>query len=118
MAGLAAGDCIVEIDGGSILSDEDVRRWEQTYTSNTAISISFYRGAQLMRTVIENPNHTPSSPPGNSAANNASASAEISPDMLTSEYIQSLRAELKQLREELARSQNRVLVLERQMSER
>ncbi len=115
MAGLAPGDCIVDIDGRSISTDEDVVRWKQSAKPDAVVSLSFYRGAQLMQTTIQLPFAEGLS---NATDRPTLGASDITPDMLTPEYIQSLRSELAQVRSELARSQNRVQSLEKQISER
>ncbi|MDZ4849808.1 MAG: PDZ domain-containing protein [Pirellulaceae bacterium] len=107
IAGLAAGDCIVDIDGKSILSDDDVVRWKQNANTNAMIAISFYRGAQLMQTTLQVP------PAGST---DAQGNVNVTQDMLTPAYVQRLQAELSQLREELTRSQSRIESLERQLN--
>jgi len=115
MAGLAPGDCIVDIAGRSISNDEDVVRWKQAAKPDAVVSLSFYRGAQLMQTTLQLPSADELS---NTTDRPAIGTSDITPDMLTPEYIQSLRSELLQIRSELARSQNRVQSLEKQISER
>jgi S1-C subfamily serine protease len=95
LAGLAPGDCIIEIDGMSIRSDDDVVQWKQTAPEKDFYSISFYRGGQLMQSTI----------PGANAS-------EIAPDMLTPEYVQRLQNEIAELRLELNRSKERIQSLE------
>lgn len=115
MAGLVAGDCIVDIDGRSISNDQDVVRWKQSATLDSIVSISFYRGSQLMQTTLQLP---PTDGQINPAMQSESTGSDITPDMLTPEYLQRLRAELAQIRSELTRSQSRVQSLEKQISER
>ena len=108
MAGLAPGDCIVDIDGVSILNDEDVVRWKQTAPAKASYSIGFYRGAQLMQSAIQ-PQSTGGSLRLNDPSNRV---AEMTSDMLTPEYVQRLQSELSQIREELKRAQDRIRSLE------
>ena len=115
MPGLVAGDCIVDIDGRSISNDQDVVRWKQSVAIDSIVSVSFYRGSQLMQTTLQVP---PAEGQANSGELSGLTVSDITPDMLTPEYIQRLRAELAQIRSELTRSQNRVQSLEKQISER
>ncbi len=95
-AGLAPGDCIVEIDGQSILSDEDVVRWKREATPGLLASVGFYRSGSKMQTMLQVPfEHN------QEAADNFSP---VTPEMLTPEYIRSLQAELAQTRAELMRA--------------
>ena len=113
MAGLVAGDCIVDIDGRSISNDQDVIRWKQSATIDSIVPVSFYRGSQLMQTTLQI-----SAAEGQANPSSATTGSDLTPDMLTPEYIQRLQAELAQIRSELTRSQNRVQSLEKQISER
>lgn len=115
MAGLIAGDCIVNLDGRSIQSDEDVVRWKKEASPNLNVPVSFYRGAQLMQSTIQ---YTGGDASTTSNNRQPSGLPDITPDMLTPEYIQQLRAEIAQLRSELIQSQNRIQSLERQAAER
>ncbi len=96
-AGLAPGDCIVELDGTAVLSDEDVVKWKGTAAPGSLASVGFYRGASKMQTTLQVPIDTSEAiPPG---------TMQVSPDMLTPEFIRSLQAELSQTRAELVRVQ-------------
>ncbi len=95
MAGLAPGDCIVDIDGISIRSDDDVVQWKQTAPVKPSYSISFYRGGQLMQSSVQGLNPS-----------------EITANTLIPEYVQQLQAEIAELRLELNRSQERIRSLE------
>jgi S1-C subfamily serine protease len=95
LAGLAPGDCIVDIDGASIRSDEDVVQWKRSAPERASYPVSFYRGGQLMQSAI----------PGSNASS-------ITTDMLTPEYVRRLQAEINELRLELNRSKERIQSLE------
>ncbi len=109
LAGLSPGDCIVDIDGMSILNDEDVVKWKQTAPAKASYSLGFYRGAQLMQTTIQAP--LSNREPIQVGRSNSNAS-DVTADMLTPEYIQRLQSELAELRQELGRSQDRIQSLE------
>jgi membrane-associated protease RseP (regulator of RpoE activity) len=100
VAGLAPGDCIVEIDGQSILTDEDVVRWKREATPGLLASVGFYRSASKMQTMLQVPfeaiqGATDNLPP-------------VTPEMLTPEYVRSLQAELTQTRAELMRAREEI----------
>ncbi len=95
-AGLAPGDCIVELDGKGVLGEEDVVKWKREATPGTLISVGFYRGASKMQTMLQVPFERDSS--------SADTQSTVTPEMLTPDYVRSLQAELSQTRAELLRA--------------
>jgi len=87
MAGLAPGDCIIDIDGMSILNDEDVVKWKQTAPVKASYALGFYRGAQLMQSTIQLSRMKQGVIQGGLSNPNP---AEVTTDMLTPEYVQRL----------------------------
>jgi membrane-associated protease RseP (regulator of RpoE activity) len=97
-AGLAPGDCIVELDGRTILSDEDVVQWKRAAAPGSLASIGFFRGAAKMQTTLQ--------VPFDGQANSSEGLPTITAEMLTAEFVSNLQAELAATRAELARVQS------------
>jgi membrane-associated protease RseP (regulator of RpoE activity) len=103
-AGLKPGDCIVEIDGNAVQVAETVFDTIQRSKPGQVISVSYYRGRQLNTATVplisdvEDPN--------------SGGRPEITPEMLTPEYVASLHGELQRVHNELAETQSRLQQLE------
>jgi membrane-associated protease RseP (regulator of RpoE activity) len=98
-AGLAPGDCLVEIDTNTIFSDEDVLQWKRTAVANSVVSLGFYRGAQKLQTMLQVPSDGFN--PGNAPAVGFDM-RRVTPEMLTPEFVASLQSELIQTQAEMA----------------
>ncbi len=80
-------------------NDEDVVRWKQSAAIDKSYPISFYRGAQLMQSTIQ----MAATANGTGAKPVTGDEIEVTPEMLTREYVQQLHRELRQLRQEVTR---------------
>ncbi len=105
--GLHPGDCIVEMNGNVIQTSNDVLDFISRAAPGQAVTISFYRGRQLMSgaatigsTIASAPNYTPIGTGG------------ITPEMLTPDYVASLQSELERVQRELSDTQSVIESLE------
>jgi len=99
--GLKPGDCIVEIEGTPVQSAESVLDTIQRSKPGQVISISYYRGRKLSS---GNVLLVADSPEGEMI--------QVSPEMLTPQYVSSLQSELERVHNELTETQARMQQLE------
>jgi membrane-associated protease RseP (regulator of RpoE activity) len=111
-AGLRPGDCIVDIDGTTVQSANAVLDAVLNGRPGQVINVSYYRGRQLYSASIALTMEQPPMKPSNPYAPVNPSIAEITPEMLTPDYVAGLQSELERVQNELANTQQRMQQLE------
>ena len=99
IAGLFAGDCIVEVNGRVVQRSSDLEEIIGNAGINQVVTISYYRGQQLLQTEVRL-----EAQPGSEQLTQPPA-ATFNPGMDSNDYVRSLESEVADLRSQLDRTQ-------------
>lgn len=122
LAGLKPGDCIVEFDGANVENADGIMDAVMRSRPGQVVSLSYYRGRGVRNaTVVLTDSRVPGAPYEPTGVDPLAAndpnSIDVSPDMLTPEYVNGLHNELARVQSELEAAQNRLRQLEARMQQ-
>jgi hypothetical protein len=116
-AGLKPGDCIVEMDGTSVQSAENVLDTILRCKPGQVISVSYYRGRLLTTASVPlvSENESPNGPHNGQLG--SFDPRQVPSEMLSPQYVASLQGELERVNNELAQTQSRLQQLEARLQQ-
>lgn len=104
LAGLKAGDCIVDFNGQRIDTDVDLIQRLESLAADELVPLTFYRGPQLLQTDFQlesQPSPVEMTLPVERQVQPLGDA--VSPDMLTPAYVRQLQQQIRDLQAEVAR---------------